>query len=107
MVTSGPQSELQRLLDLGIEAGAIQRLDADLSRPSRATALDLGVAVRAEPGLESWAARAVRIMRAGCRQRCEALSQALTPKMRAEAPALGPPLGVHSEQAPNPNPNPP
>jgi len=37
-------------------------------------------------------------MRAGCRQRCEALSQALTPKMRAEAPALGPPLGVHSEQ---------
>ena len=25
-------------------------------------------------------------------------NQALTPKMRAEAPALGPPLGVHSEQ---------
>ena len=40
----------------------------------------------------------MRIMRAGCRQRCDALSQALTPKMRAEAPALGPPLGVHSEQ---------
>ena len=72
VITSGPQAELQRLLDLGIEAGTIQRLDADLSRPSRATALDLGVAVRREPGLENWASRAVRIMRAGCRQRCEA-----------------------------------
>lgn len=41
VVTGKLQRELQRLLDLGIEAGTVQRLDADLSRPGRAAGTPL------------------------------------------------------------------
>ena len=49
-----PSAEVGRLLALGVEVGAVQRLDAELGGP-----------------------RAVRIMRAGCRQRGATLKHAL------------------------------